>query len=441
MEQRRFLIAFVIADVVLLLGAAALLYLVWQQRAAPFPTPTPAPTAPPTATATATPTPPPSPTAPPTSIPSPSPTPSATPTSTSTPTPTPTPTPRPLAYGVSVHLFGQNRDRVLRLTQEAGFGWIRQQVWWRNIEPWPGSYNWDELDAIVADANTHGIKVLLSIVRSPGWAAGGGYGFPYDPQDLGDFLYAMAARYRGRVQAYEVWNEPNLAHENAGRVPTPGEYVELLQVAYRRIKEADPAAQVISAPLTPTGVTRSWLSTDDLDYLRAMLAYGDGLFLASCDAVGAHAAGTHNPPDTLWPDEPGPWPDWLDHPTHYFRHVENIHGVLLEFGVNKPIWITEFGWATANYTPGYEYGWDNTEEDQAAYIVRALEIVERDWPWVEGAFLWNLNFAMVRGDWHEQGAFGIVRSDGSPRPAYLAVQGHFHPTPTPTIAPLPNEAP
>lgn len=433
MEQRRFLIAFIAVDVALLLGVAALLYLVLQQRAVPLPTSTPPPTPAPTATTTPTPTA--NPTASPTPTPYPTPTPSATPTS------TPTPTPRPLAIGASVHLFGQDRGRVLALAQEAGFGWIRQQVWWRDIEPWPDSYNWGELDAIIAAANAQGIQVLLSVVRSPGWAAGGSYGFPDNPEDLGDFLHAMAERYRGRVQAYEVWNEPNLAHENAGRVPEPGEYVELLHVAYRRIKEADPAAKVISAPLTPTGVTRRWLSTDDLDYLRGMLAYGDGLFPASCDAVGAHAAGTHNPPDTLWPDEPGPWPDWLDHPTHYFRHVENIRGVLLEFGVDKPIWITEFGWATANYTPGYEYGWDNTEEDQAAYIVRAFEIVEQDWPWVEGAFLWNLNFAMVRGDWHEQGAFGIVRSDGSPRPAYLAVQGHLRPTPTPTIAPLPGEAP
>jgi len=352
--------------------------------------------------------------------------PSPSPRPTRRPTPTPPPRP-PLAYGVSVHLFGQDRGRVLDLAREAGFGWIRQQVWWRQIEPWKGAYHWDELDAIVADAHARGLKVLLSIVRSPDWATGGGYGLPRDPADLGDFLFAMAERYGGRVQAYEVWNEPNLAVENAGRVADPGRYVELLHAAYRRIKEADPAAQVISAPLTPTGVTRPWLSTDDIDYLREMLAYGEGMFLASCDAVGVHAAGTHNPPDTLWPERPGPGPGWLDHPTHYFRHVENIHGVLGEFGAaDKPIWITEFGWATANYSWGYEYGYDNSEEDQARYIVRALEIIEEDWPWVEGAFLWNLNFAVVRGDYHEQGAFGILHSDWSPRPAYLAVQRHLH---------------
>jgi hypothetical protein len=413
--MRRSLVILIIVDALLLLAAVALGVVTLVQRATP---PPPTPTSLPTPTSTPLPTP--SPTPVPTATPSPS------PTRRPSPTPTPTPTPRPLPqYGVSVHLYGLDRGRALDLAKEAGFGWIRQQVWWRDVEPWKGHYDWGELDSIVSDANARGIKVLLSIVRSPGWAAGGSYGLPYDPEDLGDFLYEMASHYRGQVQAYEIWNEPNLAVENAGRVADPGKYVELLHVAYRRIKEADPAARVISAALTPTGVSEPWLSTDDLDYLRAMLAYRDGLLLQSCDAVGAHGAGTHNPPDTLWPDWPGPGPGWLDHPTHYFRHLENVHAALQEFGTDKPIWITEFGWATANWTPGYGYGFDNSEEDQANYLVRALQIVEQEWPWVQAAFIWNLNFAVVRGNWNEQGAFGILYDDWSPRPAYLAVQQHL----------------
>ena len=35
----------------------------------------------------------------------------------------------------------------------------------------------------------------------------------------GDFVYAVADRYKGRIRAYEVWNEPNLAREWGGRLP------------------------------------------------------------------------------------------------------------------------------------------------------------------------------------------------------------------------------
>jgi hypothetical protein len=161
-----------------------------------------------------------------------------------------------------------------------------------------------------------------------------------------------------------------------------------------------------------------------MDYLGAMLAYSDGLFLASCDAIGVHAAGSNNPPDTRWPERPGPG-EWTTHPSFYFRHVEDIHALLQAFDAEKPLWITEFGWATANYSWGFGYGYDNSEEEQAAYIVRALQIAEREWPYVEGVFLWNLNFAVVQGDLHEQGAFGILRSDWTPQPAYWAVQAHL----------------
>ncbi len=381
----------------------------------PLPTGSSTPTAAATATATAT--------AQPTSTFTPVPSPSPTLRPTRTPLPLPPPRP-PLIYGVAVHLYELDRGRALDLAREAGFGWVRQQIWWRYLEPWKGHYLWADLDDIVAQAEARDLKVLLSIVRAPGWAAGGGYGLPADPEDLGDLLYAMASRYRGRVQAYEIWNEPNLAHENAGRVVEPERYVDLLSVAYRRIKEADPSARVISAPLTPTGVSNPWVALDDLDYLRAMLAYQDGLFLRSCDAIGVHAAGSNNPPDTHWPERPGPG-EWTTHPTFYFRHVEDIHAVLAELGVEKPLWITEFGWATANWTPGYGYGNDNSEEEQAAYIIRAYRIIEWKWPYVEAAFLWNLNFAVVRGTYHEQGAFSILYSDWSPRPAYRAVRRYL----------------
>ena len=37
-------------------------------------------------------------------------------------------------------------------------------------------------------------------------------------------------------------------------------------------------------------------------------------------------------------------------------------------------------------------------------------------------FLWNLNFAPVAGNADEKAAFGLVRSDWSPRPAYEALK-------------------
>jgi hypothetical protein len=110
--------------------------------------------------------------------------------------------------------------------------------------------------------------------REPVWAVPpeGVYspnGPPENPQDFGDFCHALAGRYRGRVRAYQVWNEPNLAREWGGRTPDPVEYVELLRACYIGIKTADPDALVISAGLSPTG-NGPPEAMPDSDYLIGM---------------------------------------------------------------------------------------------------------------------------------------------------------------------------
>ena len=70
-----------------------------------------------------------------------------------------------------------------------------------------------------------------------------------NPQDLADFFSALATRYQGRIRAYEVWNEPNLAREWGDRLPDPTQYADLMKRCYTSIKAADPNAMVISAGL------------------------------------------------------------------------------------------------------------------------------------------------------------------------------------------------
>jgi hypothetical protein len=70
--------------------------------------------------------------------------------------------------------------------------------------------------------------------------------------------------------------------------------------------------------------------------------------------------------------------------------------------------------------PGYEYAADNTELEQARYIVKAYEM-GKSWGWVGPMFLWNLNFGPVLGASDEKAAFGIVYPDWRPRQAYAGL--------------------
>jgi hypothetical protein len=349
--------------------------------------------------------------------------------------------PRQFVYGFNAHLYGQgsawqDRNRALTLSKNAGITWIRQQVRWRDLHDASGAIYWSELDDIVADADAQDVNLLLSVVSAPDWAGGPGMPRRENFGDLSNFMSQMAARYRGRVQAYQIWNEQNRACENGGdcatnggiggRVASADYYVDMLEVAYDAIKANDPYAIVVSGAPASTDTNRADIALSDFEFIRQMAT--NPKFRTHVDAIGLHPGGHYNPPDTKWPDNPGPGPNWRNSSEFYFRRIEDTHNVLVANGMaDRQIWITEFGWATANNTPGYEYGNSISPETQAAWIVRGFEIGRTNWaPWVGAMFVWNLNFAVpwryYGNEFHEQAAFGVLNGDWTPRPAFNSIQ-------------------
>ncbi|MEN9936913.1 MAG: hypothetical protein RLZZ387_3492 [Chloroflexota bacterium] len=339
-----------------------------------------------------------------------------------------------LEYGAAAHLFYLDRAAPLGAAKDIGLGWVRQQIHWKDLEgPEPGNYAWGELDPLVESVDGAGLKLLLSVVRSPRWyTADGGDGMPQDPRSLGNFVAALAERYKGRVDAIEIWNEQNLAHENGGRVTIEdaGHYVELLKEAYTRIEAVDPAIVVLAAPPSSTGITDPAVAVSDIDYLKAMYGYQGGVVRGFMDAQAVHPGAAANPPETFVTDTPSPAAGWTDHPTFYFRHIENVRALMEQHGMaDKPVWITEFGWATQNSSPGYEFGNAVSYEQQADYTVRAMRWTRERYPWVQAMFVWNLNFAPLKAKdgrpLDEQASFSLLDTSGKPRPVYYAMRRHL----------------
>jgi len=335
-----------------------------------------------------------------------------------------------LEFGVVAHLYYTDRERVLTLTQNAGFDWVRQQIVWRDVEdPVNGIMAWDEVDRIVEAANAYGRKLLVNVVQSP-TAYNATNGLPDDPKTLGNFLEQMARRYGSKIHAYEIWNEPNLAHENGGNIVPEdvGHYVEILKEAYTRIKAVNPDAVVLAAASSSSGVTNPEIALSDEEFYRAMYTYNNGEARNFFDVQAVHPGGSANPPDTMWPDNPSTAQGWTDHPTFYFRHIENVRTWMEQYGMgDKEMWITEYGWATQNNSPGYEFGNQVSFEQQAEYITGAMRRTYELYPWVGNMFLWNMNFAVTKVEngldpLHEQASFALLNGDWSPRPSYLAVQ-------------------
>jgi len=393
----------------------------------------------PTATATATPT--------PTQTPTPTPTATSTPAPTATPTvtqvavapsePKPTnPPPAPAAhaaghgfdYGIQAHAVGQDLGPIFDAIYRLGFRWLKVQIEWKHHEGAKGQYAWADIDRVVEAAQLNGVKLLLSVVKAPAWSRPAGAdlsveGPPANLQDYADFVAAMAARYRGRVQAYEVWNEQNLHYEWGNEPLDANRYVQLLKLAYQAIKAQDPKAVVVSGALTPTGVNDGAIAIDDRTYLQQM--YNAGLRYY-CDAIGVHPSGYANPPDSKFGEGPA-GPSHNDHPSFFFRStMEEYRTVMVINGdANKRLWPTEFGWSSvhglgAPPASGYEYANYNTEQDQANYLVRSFQMAKA-WGWVGPMFLWNLNYGPASGKFDEKAGFGIVYPNWSPRPAFHAL--------------------
>lgn len=331
-----------------------------------------------------------------------------------------------MAYGFNIAWRpdegGQEFNDWTRQTIDtAGFNWIRFQIHWNEIQREPEWFDPLPVDMLVDTYEGADIRILISVTGAPEWALDPqGNQLLEDWRTFEEFMIFLADRYRGRVHAWEIWNEQNMAHEMHGTVRV-SDYARLLDAGYRGVKEADPEALVVFGGLTPTGINDPSVAVNDVDYLREFYNFEAGVYQLFFDVLGVHLNATNNPPDTSYPDNPGPG-EWTDHNSFYFLRGADLRTVMLEFSDDRPMWVTEFGWTTENQAEGYEYGADISEEDQAEYLVNAFDVARQQIPGVTGMFVWNLNFSTMVAPEDEKYPWSVLNGDWSPRPAYTALQ-------------------
>jgi hypothetical protein len=288
------------------------------------------------------------------------------------------------------------------------------------MEDSKGNIAFHKTDPLVDRAAANGVKLLFSVVSVPGWTRADRKhtGPPDNMNDFADFMAAMAARYKGRVHAYEVWNEQNMDREWTQPLNACG-FVNMMKAVAPRMKAADPGAIIISGALTPTGINAAF-AIDDAVYLEQMYQCEGGIFKTLGDAVGAHAVGYNNAPDD-WVDKHSVnTPGFKDHPSFYFRRIWQLHDIMVKYGDNRQMWNTEYHWGAANppVPGGYEWATHLNESTVADFLVRSIEMMKAE-PWIGGFFIWNLNFRTVC-NYHtcENAIFGILNEDWSPRIIY-----------------------
>ena len=331
-------------------------------------------------------------------------------------------------YGVNVFLEQEVEEskirRTLEMIKDAGFGWIKQEMVWGEIEiPRKGSYydekvkvdnTWWKYDRIVRLAREYGLNVILRLDTSPAWARPGNNWLQTPPdnlEDYGDFVNAVVKRYRGQVTYFQIWNEPNLSYEWGNRPVDPARYVAMLKVAYTRAKEANPEAVILSAAMAPT-IENSDRALNDLVYFEKMYEYGARDWF---DIMSANPYGLRSGPFDRRRD--------LTDDVNFSRPILLRELMVRHGDAQKPIWAAEMGWNAlpADFPQKPIFG-RVTREQQARYTVQAYQRVQEEWPWMGVVNLWHFRMVHDLNEGQQMYYFNMVDNEFRPLPLYEAMR-------------------
>lgn len=318
-------------------------------------------------------------------------------------------------------LWDENIDATLADMKSMGINWARVDINWAYLQPKRNTFRWQRFDNLVNRANAHGVKLLFILDYSAPWAyAPGCYNNEFCRPDANKFAaYAKAVvqRYAPRgVHAYEVWNEPNLDTFWYPR-PNATHYTNLLKAAYPSIKQADPNSVVIAGGLAPIATYDVSNSIAAVNFLKSIYSNGGKNYF---DAVGYHPYS--------YPARPMDFQEWngfsiLDETQPSVRSVMTQNG-----DSNKQIWLTEFGAPTngpGGITTCENYTWEDSPDHvdeclQANIFTEGITLAKQK-PYVGPMFLYTYKDPGYTID-NKENFFGLLRFDGSRKPAYEAVK-------------------
>ncbi len=260
------------------------------------------------------------------------------------------------------------RDAYLGAMADAGWKLLRTDFTWSRIQPSPppAAFDFSRYDELVAQAAAHGIDLLGILDYGVDWAssaapAGDDHYPPDDPATFAAFAAETARHYRGRVRAWEVWNEPNNSLSGFWKpMPDPGGYARLARAAAAALARADRKATIVTGGLAPT--------LDLLIYQRDW-----GFFTAASNTERRwfkrfEAAALH--PYTFL-QAPPPESETLPLGPSVQHQMRDFRDRLLESHATRlPLWVTELGWHTAPDSGSPLFPPGVSELDQARFLVR-----------------------------------------------------------------------
>ncbi len=286
--------------------------------------------------------------------------------------------------GIAVHDLS---EATLDVCAGAGFGFVRTDLFWSDVEVRRHELDWSRWDPFVTGLRARGLRPVFILGFNNPDVYGGrwmeGVTTYIEMKAFAAFAAAAATRYRDAQPIWEIWNEPNRANFWEPH-PNPVEYMALARATAEAIRRAQPEAAIIG-PALGHKVGEPVL---DVAFLQTCL--DDGL-AGLVDAVSIHP---YVDPEVVAPD---------------YEKVQAM--VDAAAGRLLPVVATEWGFATNDFV---------SDDLQADVLVRMFLInlslgvplsiayvaVDRTEPWVPD----------------EERTYGIARADHSPKAAFHSLR-------------------
>lgn len=202
--------------------------------------------------------------------------------------------------GARFGIRGLNRTKglqeAIQVAKGSGVSWTRIAVFWDEVEPQKGKFEWEKTDTIVSELLGHGINVMVTVRSYSGWASAkskivvprykkwlrhkrSAMPEPQNIEHYKEFVQNLVERYDGdndfgglppssrirnaikgsAIKYWQIENEPGSCHIDRGSNFWNGsaeELAELTMLASDSIRAADPDAKIVLCGFGVKGTTR-----------------------------------------------------------------------------------------------------------------------------------------------------------------------------------------
>jgi hypothetical protein len=298
---------------------------------------------------------------------------------------------------IFLHRHYYDRDRALAQAREMGVTRLRVTLGWAAVNgeqsrqrtvPAQPSYDFSQHDDLIDAAAAYGIRLQLNLQPpAPAWATGDrdvGVERP-NAKRFGQFVRAAAEHFKGRIDRYAIWNEPNHVGWLTPQSSAASQYRQLYLAGYKAVKRADPAAEVLIGELVPYNNGRR--SSSPLLFLRQLTCTRNSAGVPGvrgyrlrksgrCPALRADGLAHHpyeyrGPPERTYPGNDNVTIGTLGRMTSALAELGRLRALATPSRKPVPVFITEFGYFGAGRN-------SHPDVRRASYLRRSYQIAQRN---------------------------------------------------------------